>query len=146
MCKSNYNQKCLLRFPTSSQYKTLWNIDKGRNRTFKRHVHREWTYRTFVENLVKDYHKTKKKRNNNRNYTNTEKILWVSNIGPKLGKNLKNEGITFISGKNLLSIQCQNKSKLLLNIDRWVYQWNLLYNNRYVGESKKKILKHCIDH
>lgn len=49
--------------------------------------------------------------------TLTQKILWVSNIGPKLIKNLKNEGITFISGKNLLSIQCQSKSKLLLNID-----------------------------
>ena len=41
--------------------------------------------RTFLEALVKDYN-TKKKNSDNRNYTNTKKILWVPNIGPKIRK------------------------------------------------------------
>ena len=72
--------------------------------------------RTFLEALVKDYN-TKKKNSDNRNYTNTKKIPWVPNIGPKIRKEFKkvNKDITFTSGKNLQSILCQNKPKLLPN-------------------------------
>ena len=39
--------------------------------------------RTFGETLVKDY-KAKKESNDSRNYTNSKKIPWVPNIGPKI--------------------------------------------------------------
>ena len=44
--------------------------------------------KVFLENLVKD-HNAKKITNNSHIYTNSKKILWVPNIGQKLGKNLK---------------------------------------------------------
>ena len=58
--------------------------------------------RTFLEALFKDYN-TKKKNNDSRNYTNSKKIPWVPNIGPKIRKELKkvNKGITFTPWKNL---------------------------------------------
>ena len=64
--------------------------------------------RIFLEVSVKDYN-TKKKNSDNRNYTNTKKIPWVPNIGPKIRKEFKkvNKDITFTSGKNLQSILCQ---------------------------------------
>ena len=58
--------------------------------------------RTFLEALFKDYN-TKKKNNDSHNYTNSKKIPWVPNIGPKIRKELKkvNKGITFTPWKNL---------------------------------------------
>ena len=103
--------------------------------------------RTFLEALVKDYN-TKKKNSDNRNYTNTKKISWVPNIGPKIRKEFKkvNKDITFTSGKNLQSILCQNKPKLLPNSHPGVSQLDCSCNGRYIGESKKKVLTRCIEH
>ena len=71
--------------------------------------------KTFLENLVKDYNDKKKNNNNSSNYTNSKKIPWLLNIGPKIRKEFKkiNKDITSTSGKNLQSVQCQNKPKLL---------------------------------
>ena len=57
---------------------------------------------TFLETLVKDYN-TKKKNNDSSNYTNSKKILWVPNIGPRIRKEFKkvkklNKDIAFTSG------------------------------------------------
>ena len=103
--------------------------------------------RTFLETLVKDYN-AKKKSNDSRNYTNSRKIPWVPNIGPKIRKEFKkvNNDITFISGKNLQSILCRNKPKLLPNSHPGVYQLDCSCNGRYIGESKKKVLTRCIEH
>ena len=38
--------------------------------------------RTFLETLVKDYN-AKKKNNDSGNYTNSKKIPWLPDIGPK---------------------------------------------------------------
>ena len=61
--------------------------------------------RTFLENLVKDYNAIKKS-NDSDNYSNSKKIPWVYNIGPKIRKEFKkvNKDITFPSSKNLQSI------------------------------------------
>ena len=85
----------------------------------------------FLEALVKDYN-TKKKNSDNRNYTNTKKIPWVPNIGPKIRKEFKkvNKDITFTSSKNLQSILCQNKPKLLPNSHLGVYQLDCSCNSR----------------
>ena len=58
--------------------------------------------RTFLEALFKNYN-TKKNNNDSHNYTNSKKIPWVPNIGPKIRKELKkvNKGITFTPRKNL---------------------------------------------
>ena len=58
--------------------------------------------KAFLETLVKNYN-SKKKNNDSRNYTNSKKIPWVPNIGPKIRKELKkvNKGITFTPWKNL---------------------------------------------
>ena len=103
--------------------------------------------RTFLETLVKHYN-AKKENNDSRNYTNSKKISWVPNIGPKIRKEFKkaNKGITFPSGKNLQSILCQNKPKLLSNSHRGVYQLDCSCNGRYISESKKKVLTRCIEH
>ena len=94
--------------------------------------------RTFLEALVKDYSA----------YTNTKNIPWVPNIGTKIRKELKkvNKDITFTSGKNLQSILCQNKLKLLTNSHPGAYQLDCSCNGRYIGESKKKVLARCIEH
>ena len=70
--------------------------------------------KTFLENLVKDYN-DKKKNSDSSNYTNSKKMPWLLNIGPKIRKEFKkiNKDITSTSGKNLQRIQCQNKPKLL---------------------------------
>ena len=103
--------------------------------------------RTFLEVLVKDYD-TKNKNNHNRNDTNRKKIPWIPNIGPKIRKKFKkvNKDITFTSGKNLQSILCQNKPKLLPNSDPGVYQLDCSCNGRYISESRKKVLTRCIEH
>ena len=102
---------------------------------------------TFLETLVKDYN-TKKKNNDSSNYTNSKKILWVPNIGPKIRKEFKkvNKDITFTSGKNLQNILCQNKLKLLSNSHHGVYQLDCSCNDRYIGKSKKKVLTRCFEH
>ena len=103
--------------------------------------------RIFLEVLVKDYN-TKKKNSDNRNYTNTKKIPWVPNIGPKIRKEFKkvNKDITFTSDKYSQSILCQNKPKLL---PCWshagVYQLDCSCNGKYIGKSKKTILTRCIE-
>ena len=77
-----------------------------------------------------------------------KKIPWIPNIGPKIRKEFKkvNKDITFTSGKNLQSILCQNKPKLLPNSHPGVYQLDCSCNGRYIGESKKKVLTRCIEH
>ena len=91
--------------------------------------------RKFLETLVKGYN-TKKKNSDNRNYTNTNKIPWIPNIGPKVRKEFKkiNKDITFISGKNIQSILCQNKPKVRPNSHAGVYQLDCSCNGRYIGE------------
>ena len=103
--------------------------------------------RTFLEALVKDYN-TKNKNSDTPNDTNRKKIPWIPDIGPKIRKEFKkvNKGITFISGKNLQSILCQNKLKLLPNCHSGVYQLDCSCNGRYVVESKKKVSRRCIEH
>ena len=54
--------------------------------------------------------------------------------------------ITFTSVKNLQSILCQNKPKLLPNSHPGVYQLDCSCNGRYIVESKKKVLRCCIEH
>ena len=79
--------------------------------------------RTFLEALVKDYN-TKNKNSDNRNDTNRKKIPWILNIEPKIRKEVKkvNKGIIFTFGKNLQSILCQNKPKLIPNSHPGVHQ------------------------
>ena len=103
--------------------------------------------RTNLEALLKDCN-TKNKNSDTRNDTNRKKIPWIPDIGPKTSKEFKkvNKGITFTSGKNLQSILCQNKLKLLPNCHSGVYQLDCSCNGRYVVESKKKVSRRCIEH
>ena len=72
-------------------------------------------YRVKKRCGFKDYN-AKKNNNVSHNYINSKKIPWVPNIGAKITKKFKkvNRDITFTSGKNLQSILCQNKPKLLI--------------------------------
>ena len=103
--------------------------------------------RTFPEALFKDYN-TKNKNSDTPNDTNRKKIPWIPDIGPKIRKEFKkvNKGITFTSGKNLQSILCQNKPKLLPNVHPRVYQLDCTCNGKYTVESKKNVLRRCIEH
>ena len=47
--------------------------------------------------------------------------------------------------KNLQSILCQNKQKLLPSSHPGVYHLDCTCNSRYTGESKKKVLTCCIE-
>ena len=69
-------------------------------------------------------------------------------LDQKFKKNLKNvdKDITFISGKDLQILLCQDKPKLLPNSHPGVYQLDCSCNGKYICESKKKILKGCIEH
>ena len=67
------------------------------------------------------------------------KSRWYLILDQKFGKNLKKD-ITFTSDKNVRSILCQNKPKLLPNSLPGVYQLDCSCNGRYIGESKKKVL------
>ena len=66
---------------------------------------------------------------------NSKKIPWVPNIGPKIRKisTKANKEITFTSDKNLQSILCQNKPKLLPNSHPVVHQFNCSCNDKYNG-------------
>ena len=99
--------------------------------------------RGFLETLVKDYN-AKNKNNDSRNYTNSKKIPWVPNIGPKITKEFKkvNKDLTFTSGKNVQSILCQNKP----NSHPGVYQLECSCSGICIGKSKKKELTRCIEH
>ena len=101
---------------------------------------------TFLEASVKDYNT--KNNNHNHNDTNRKKIPWIPNMGPKIMKEFKkvNKDITATSGKDLQSILCQNKLKLLPNSHPGVYQLDCSFNGIYIGESKKKILTRCTEH
>ena len=52
----------------------------------------------------------------------------------------------FISGANLKSILCQNKSKPIPNSDPGVYTLNCSCNAQYIGETKKKVITRTIEH
>ena len=69
-------------------------------------------------------------------------------LDQKFKKNLKNvdKDITFISGKDLQILLCQDKPKLLPNSHPGVYQLDCSCSGKYICESKKKILKGCIEH
>ena len=69
-------------------------------------------------------------------------------LDKKIRKELKkvDRDIFFTSGKNLQSILCQNKPKLLTNSHPGVYQLDCSCNGRYIGESKKKVLTRCTEH
>ena len=97
--------------------------------------------RTFLENLVKNYN-VKKKSNDSRSYTNS-KNHWSKNQDRILKRE---QNITFISCKNLQSILCQSKAKLLPNSHPAVYQLDCSSNGKYIGESKKNLLTRCIGH
>ena len=109
---------------------------------------------TFVRTLEKKKkhclkgYNAKKKNNNSRNSTNAKKIPWVPNIGPKIRKEFKtvNKNNTFLSGKNLQSILCQGKPKLLPNSYHGVYRLDCSCNGRYIGEyiCKEKSIKHVV--
>ena len=87
--------------------------------------------RTSLETLVKDHH-AKNKTNDSHNYINSKKISLVPNIGPKVRKEFKkvNKDITFTSGKNLQSILCQNKPKLLPSSYPGIHQLDCWCNGR----------------
>ena len=86
--------------------------------------------KTFLE--VKDYN-TKNKNSDNSNDTSRKKIPWIPNSGPKIRKEFKkvSKDITFTSVKNLQSILCQNKPKLLPNSHLGVRQLDFSCNDRY---------------
>ena len=69
-------------------------------------------------------------------------------FGPKIRKELKklNKDITFTSNKNVQSILCQNKPKLLPNSHPRLYQLDCSCSGRYLSESKKKVLTPCVEH
>ena len=71
--------------PSSYMFKKTY---QGRNTVFSRHFVENEHQKTFLESLAKDYH-SKKKSNDNRNYTNLKKIPWVHKMNQKLGENLK---------------------------------------------------------
>ena len=100
--------------------------------------------RTFLKNLVKNYYHAKKKNNDSRNYTNSKKISWVLNIGPKIMKEFKkvNKDVTFTSRINLRSTLCQNKPYS----HPGVYQLDCSCDGRYIGKSKKNVLARRIEH
>ena len=68
------------------------------------------------------------------------KLPWIPIIGPKLRQAFKKKNIKtiFTSGPNLKSLLCQNKSKLLPNSYRGVYELKCTCNSVYVGETKKR--------
>ena len=72
----------------------------------------------------------------------------VPNIEPKIRREFKtiNKGITVTSDKNLQSILCQNKPKLLPNSQPGMYQFGCSCNGRYIDKLIKKVLTRCIDH
>ena len=97
-----------------------------------------WHERIFLEALVK-YYNAKKKNSDNRSYTNTKKIPWEPNIGPKIRKEFKkvNKDITFTSDKNLQSIYVKtNRSYyhagVMLECTSWIVHAmaNILVNQR----------------
>ena len=61
-------------------------------------------------------------------------------------KKKSNKNITSTPGKNLQSMLCQNKPKLLPNIHPRVYQLDCSCNATYIAESKKEALMRCIEH
>ena len=67
------------------------------------------------------------------------KTRWYLILDQKFGENL-NKDITFTSDKNVQSVLCQNKPKLLPNSHPGVYQLDCSCNGRYIGESKKIVL------
>ena len=58
-------------------------IYQGRNTVFSRHVCQELTQEKFLGTLVKD-NNSKKKNNDSRNYTNSNKIPWLPKMDQKL--------------------------------------------------------------
>lgn len=80
--------------------------------------------------------------------TNIVKLPWVPILGPKLRKEFRKFDIktVFTSGKNLKSLLCNNKSKLIPNSFPGVYQLTCSCDAVYYGESKKKILTRSIEH
>ena len=66
---------------------------------------------------------------------NSKKIPCIANIGPKNRKNFKkaDKAISFTSDKNLQSILCQNKPKLIPNSHPGLHQFNCLCNDKYIG-------------
>ena len=112
-------------------------------------------YNNKKNNKEIKYNNKKNSKNNhennteNREYKNLKKLPWIPNISPKITREFKNIGkdIVFTLGKNLQQILCQkNKPKLPLNSQPRVYQLDCQCNEKYIGESKKRVLTQCIEH
>ena len=102
-----------------------------------------WTYL----NLVIEYNN--KKKNKSIHKANIEnwhyaKLLWIPKISLKIKREFKKIGkdITIASGEKWQQILCQkNKPKLLPTSQPGVYLLDCLSIRKYIGKSKKKVLK-----
>ena len=102
----------------------------------------------LLKNLVIKYNNKKYNKNNhennteNRDYKNLKKLPSIPNISPKIKCKFKKIGkdIAFTQGKNLQQILCQPNSQ------PEAYQLDYSCNGKYISESKKRVLKRCIEH
>ena len=76
------------------------------------------------------------------------KLPWVPKLEPKLRNELLKFGIKtiFTLGRNLKSLICRNKSKLLPSSFPGIYQLDCTCSALYIGETKRKVITRTIGH
>ena len=76
------------------------------------------------------------------------KLPWVPKLEPKLRNEFLNFGIKtiFTSGRNLKSLICRNKSKLLPSSFPGIYQLDCTCSALYIGKTKRKVITRTIEH
>ena len=105
----------------------------------------------FVEN-GHDKSKLETIANINENQIETNKHLikltWLPRLRPKLKKELKpySVKIIFTTPPTFKNILCYKKSKLIPNSNPGVYKLMCSCGAVYIGETKKRVRKRCIEH
>ena len=108
---------------------------------------------TVLEKVNKKYMNniTSKKEKVNTETIKNDKIVklpWVPKLEPKLRNEFLNFGIKtiFTSGRNLKSLICRNKSKLLPSSFPGIYQLDCTCSALYIGKTKRKVITRTIEH
>ena len=103
---------------------------------------------TKLWSVKKNSKSNHEKNTENWDYKNFEKLPWISNISPKIKRVIKKRERYYlhVGKKSTRNSLTKKPPKLPPDSQLGLYPLDCLCNEKYIGESKKRVLKQCIVH
>ena len=103
---------------------------------------------TKLWSVKKNSKSNHEKNTENWDYKNFEKLPWISNISPKIKRVIKKRERYYlhVGKKSTRNSLTKKPPKLPPDSQLGLYHLDCLCNEKYIGESKKRVLKQCIVH